>query len=145
MKTKYNDFINYKLNEEMKLSKIAKRETIGNYQILVGKSAAMNDILTFDIADDNDYWFHVKGIPGSHVVIKPLNKQEPKFEDDNQRPPNEVIDAAARLAIKNSKAGSGQFEVVYTQRKNVTKNSSHNVGQVNVDYRNASIRKMFSN
>ena len=145
MKTKYNDFINSKLNEEVKLSKVAKKETIGDYQILIGKSAQMNDILTFDIADDNDYWFHAKGVPGSHVVIKPIIKQEPQFEDDNLRPPNDVIEAAIRLAVKNSKAGSGKVEVIYTQRKNVTKDSSHNVGQVSVDHRYAQVRTLHSN
>ena len=31
--------------------------------------AKSNDHLTFNIADVNDYWFHVKGVPGSHVVL----------------------------------------------------------------------------
>lgn len=143
MKTNYKDFIEFKMNEAVKLSKVAKKEIVGDYQILIGRSAQMNDILTFEVAGDDDWWFHVKGVPGSHVVIKSLIKKEPNFE--GELPPKEVVEKAIRLAVDNSKAGSGKVEVVYTQRKNVTKNDSHNDGQVSVDYRNAIVRTIYSN
>ena len=39
------------------------------YRILVGKNNTQNDYLTTKLASKNDLWFHVKNIPGSHVVV----------------------------------------------------------------------------
>ena len=33
--------------------------------------------LTFKIATGNDWWFHAKGIPGSHVIVKSEGKELP--------------------------------------------------------------------
>ena len=38
--------------------------------VLVGKSAADNDILTFKVAAQKDFWMHVAGESGSHVVVR---------------------------------------------------------------------------
>lgn len=114
-----------KINEELKPSKIAKKIDIDGYNVLIGKNAIMNDILTFDLADNNDIWLHASGVPGSHVVI---------ILNDKEYPPKNVIEEAAKLAAKNSKS-EGKTKVVYTERKNVTKSSDHNPGQVNVNYR----------
>ncbi len=55
------------------------------YDIYVGKNNYQNDELTFKFATGNDWWFHAKKMPGSHVVVKqktahfrtaPLKKQE---------------------------------------------------------------------
>lgn len=40
------------------------------YDIYVGKNNLQNEELTFKFANGGDWWFHAKGIPGSHVVIK---------------------------------------------------------------------------
>ena len=40
------------------------------FHIYVGKNNFQNDELTFKFATGNDWWFHAKGIPGSHVVVK---------------------------------------------------------------------------
>ena len=42
----------------------------GDWEILVGKGAADNDRLTFDVADRSDLWLHVAAWSGSHVVIR---------------------------------------------------------------------------
>lgn len=118
---KFKDF--EQLNESIKPSRIYKKEIIDGYEILIGKNAEMNDILTFEIANDNDLWFHVSSVPGSHVVIRKKDEEIPK----------DIIKKAAELAVKNSKA-QGKVKVVYTERKNVTKNNSHKIGQVSVDY-----------
>lgn len=112
-------------NESLKPSKIHKTKEIDGYKILIGKNAKMNDILTFDIADKDDIWFHASGVPGSHVVIK-LN--------DKKYPPKYIIKEAAKLAADNSK-GNGKIKVIYTERKNVNKGSEHNPGEVNVNYK----------
>ena len=40
------------------------------YDIYVGKNNYQNDELTFKFATGNDWWFHAKKMPGSHVVVK---------------------------------------------------------------------------
>ena len=43
----------------------------------VGKNNYQNDELTFKLATGNDWWFHAKGMPGSHVIVKADNKELP--------------------------------------------------------------------
>ena len=38
--------------------------------VLVGRTARDNDILTFKLASQNDFWLHVAGETGSHVVVR---------------------------------------------------------------------------
>ena len=40
------------------------------YTILAGRNNIQNDELTFKVADKNDWWFHIKGLPGTHVILK---------------------------------------------------------------------------
>jgi len=123
MKKTFKDYI--LLNEEVKLSKIVKKVKFDNYEILIGKNAKMNDILTFEIANDDDIWLHVKGIPGSHVIIK---------TNDNNPPDIDMIKNAANYAIINSRSDNKHGTVVWTKRKNVIKQSHFNDGQVKVNY-----------
>jgi predicted ribosome quality control (RQC) complex YloA/Tae2 family protein len=111
------------INEEVKLSKVAKKEEFEGYQILIGRNAEMNDILTTEIADDEDIWLHASGVPGSHVLIRNKGEEVPK----------EVIKKAAELAAINSR-GKGKTKVVWTKAKNVTKDKKQKVGEVYVDY-----------
>lgn len=69
-------------------------ETDG-YEILVGQSARDNDRLTFDVADPQDLWLHVSGMPGSHVVVRNPGSGEV---------PRPVVKRAAELAAFHSKA-----------------------------------------
>ncbi len=47
------------------------------FHIYVGKNNYQNDELTFKFASGNDWWFHAKGIPGSHVIVKTNGKTLP--------------------------------------------------------------------
>lgn len=101
---------------------------IGGFQVLIGKDAESNDHLTMVESDDDDLWFHVKGVPGSHVVIR----------IKENLPGDDVIEEVAKLAIKNSKCkNSPKCTVVYCKSKFVTKDPGMNTGQVRVDYKNA--------
>ena len=40
------------------------------YHMYVGKNNLQNEELTFHFANGNDWWFHAKGCPGSHVIVK---------------------------------------------------------------------------
>jgi len=122
------------LNEEVKLSKVVKREEVDGFTVYIGRNAEMNDILTTEIADPNDIWMHASGVPGSHVVIK--------VEDE--KPSKGTIREAAKLAAKNSR-GKGKIDVVYTEAKNVKKSSKHKTGEVSVDYDKSNFVKVYSN
>ena len=104
-----------------------KKVDVDGFIVMIGKDAESNDHLTFNVAFPEDIWMHVKGVPGSHVVIRVRENL----------PTNEVIKKVAQLAIKNSKSGGGKSTVVYCQRKFVKKERGMNPGQVKVDYINA--------
>ena len=83
------------------------------YDIYVGKNNYQNEELTFKIATGNDWWFHAKGIPGSHVILKSNNEEDL---------PDRVYEEAAALAAFYSKAkDSEKVEVDYIQKKNIKK------------------------
>lgn len=126
---KYNEFD--KINE-VKLSKVVKKDNYEGYQIFIGRNAMMNDILSIEIADDNDIWLHASGVPGSHVVIR---------NPENEEVPKNVIQYAAEIAGKNSKA-KGLTDVVVTKAKNVTKDPNMPAGKVKVNYRESDIYKV---
>lgn len=97
--------------------------------IYVGKNNFQNEELTFKIATVNDWWFHAKGMPGSHVIMKTDLKEIPdsSFED------------AARLAAYYSKGREqDKVEVDYIQKKNVKKPNGGKPGFV-VYYTNYSM------
>lgn len=71
--------------------------------MLVGKGDAENDALTFGEAEPRDFWMHVAGCPGSHVVVK--------NPEDLGELPRDVLEAAAALAAWHSKARSARGKV----------------------------------
>lgn len=122
--------LSYKLFLESKKDKFPnlKKIEIDDFLVYIGKDAKSNDYLTFKMTEDNEYWFHVKGVPGSHVVIK---------NNRNQIPDKSVIEKVAELAKKNSKVSKEtDVTVVYCLRKFVTKEKDMKDGQVKVDYLN---------
>lgn len=78
--------------------------------MLVGKNNYQNDWLTLKKANKSDYWFHVKNIPGSHVILR----------DD--QPTDQDIKEVAEIAAYFSKAkNSAHVQVDYVQDKRVKK------------------------
>jgi len=104
-----------------------KKYEIDGFIVYQGKDSESNDYLTLEIAKEEDLWFHAKGVPGSHVVIKVKDKL----------PTEPVIKKVAEIAAKNSKSKEESVLVVYCKKKFVTKSPGMNVGQVKVDYMNA--------
>lgn len=43
-------------------------------EILVGRSATQNELVTFSLATGSDIWLHARQIPGAHVIIKTAGK-----------------------------------------------------------------------
>jgi predicted ribosome quality control (RQC) complex YloA/Tae2 family protein len=81
--------------------------------LLVGRSGADNDSLTLKVARPHDLWLHVRGYPGSHVVV-PLNRNEVVGE---QR----LLDAATLAAHFSEARREATVEVTYTPRRYVQK------------------------
>lgn len=86
--------------------------TDGGLEVLCGKNNTQNELITHKLADKNDYWFHVKGRPGSHVVLR-CDGREPDDLDFTQ---------AARIAALYSSASDGQNVAVdYTRVRSLKK------------------------
>ncbi len=99
------------------------------YHIYVGKNNLQNDELTFSFATGGDWWFHAKGAPGSHVIVKTNGDELPDttFED------------AGRLAAYYSKnRGNDKVEIDYIEKKHVKKPNGAKPGFV-VYYTNYSL------
>ncbi|MGE5400808.1 MAG: NFACT RNA binding domain-containing protein [Ignavibacteriales bacterium] len=95
------------------------------YHVYVGKDSKNNDLLTVKFAKQNDYWFHARGVPGSHVVLRVENTKEPV--------PKPVLKKAASLAAYHSKAKTSKMAPVsYTLKKYVTKKKGMEPGKVSM-------------
>ena len=80
---------------------------------MVGKTARINDQLTFKIAKPHDLWLHAADYPGSHVIVRNSSRKEI---------PQRTIIEAAQLAAKFSQAGEdAKVNVHYAQRKFLSK------------------------
>jgi predicted ribosome quality control (RQC) complex YloA/Tae2 family protein len=89
----------------------------------VGRSPKDNERVTFTVARPDDYWFHARGIPGAHVVLK--------LALAGEAPTDEQIEMAAALAAGASRAsGAAKVEVDYTQRKHVRRQGKGATGLV---------------
>jgi predicted ribosome quality control (RQC) complex YloA/Tae2 family protein len=97
---------------------------IEGFEVLVGKGDAQNDALTFGEAEPHDFWMHVSGPPGSHVVVRNPDRLEEL--------PRPVLEGAAALAAWHSKArGSrGKVEVHVCRVADVSKPRGFEPGQV---------------
>ena len=66
-------YLKQKLVKSKKRKKKPNFETYyddDNIEILVGKNNIQNSFITHKLAKHNEVWFHVKGAPGSHVVVR---------------------------------------------------------------------------
>ncbi len=86
-------------------------KTDGGFTLFIGRNNIENDRLTFKCAEKDDIWFHVKDMPGSHVILVTDGK-EPGDIDYTQ---------AAEIAAGYSKAKGDVVAVDYTRVKNIKK------------------------
>ena len=99
------------------------------YDIYVGRNNYQNDEVTFHLASGNDWWFHAKKTPGSHVIVKAGTEELP----------DRVFEEAGALAAYYSAArGAGKVEIDYIQKKHVKKPAGAKPGFV-VYYTNYSL------
>jgi predicted ribosome quality control (RQC) complex YloA/Tae2 family protein len=96
----------------------------GGFRVLVGRTDLDNDRLSLRIARPDDHWFHVRGMPGSHVVLS---------SPEGQEPDRETLRKAAAIAAYYSKArAGGVVPVSCTRAKNVTKPRGAKPGTVQI-------------
>lgn len=99
------------------------------FHIYVGKNNFQNDHISFKLAGNSDWWFHVKGAPGSHVIVKA----------EGQELPDSVFEDAGRLAAYySSKRDSEKVEIDYLEKRNLKKPNGAKPGFV-VYYTNYSL------
>ena len=95
----------------------------------VGKNNLQNEELTFHFAVGNDWWFHAKQAPGSHVIVK----------SNGDELPDRTFEEAGRLAAYySSMRGSDKVEIDYVEKKHVKKPGGAKPGFV-VYYTNYSL------
>lgn len=100
------------------------------FHMYVGKNNYQNDELTFKFATGNDWWFHAKNMPGSHVIVKC---------DGVSELPDRTFEEAGRLAAYYSKGREqDKEEIDYIQKKHVKKPAGAKPGFV-VYYTNYSL------
>lgn len=96
----------------------------GGWTAFAGRTDADNEHVSFRVARPDDWWFHVRGMPGSHVVL--------------QGPPGEEADRgtlkrAAAIAAHHSKArDAGDVAVSCTRARHVTKPRGAKRGTVEI-------------
>ena len=91
--------------------------------VLVGRTASDNDILTVKLGAPQDFWMHVSGESGSHVVVR--------NPDGLDRLPRETLRFAAALAAGYSKARNAKRATVHVARcEDVHKSRGAPAGQV---------------
>ncbi len=99
------------------------------YHMYVGKNNLQNEELTFQTARGNDWWFHAKGAPGSHVIV----------QTNGDELPDSTFEEAARLAAYySSNRGADKVEIDYVEKKHVKKPNGSRPGFV-VYYTNYSM------
>lgn len=92
--------------------------------VLAGKTDEDNEALSLRVARANDYWFHVHGVPGSHVVLQGPEGVEPD---------KSMLKVAASIAAYHSKArAAGIVPVSCTRAQNVSKPRGAKVGTVQI-------------
>lgn len=90
-----------------------RAQTADGYAILYGKSGAENDAV-LHAAQPDDWWFHVRGAPGAHVLLRANSRPE--------QVPEASLEEAARLAAElSARRSEGKIVVDYTLAKHVTK------------------------
>jgi len=96
----------------------------GDWEVLAGRTDRDNDTLSLKIARPNDWWFHVRSQPGSHVVLRVPRGREPD---------RAVLAQAAAVAAWHSRLRqSRQVAVSCTRARYVTKPRGASAGTVEI-------------
>ncbi len=93
-----------------------------------GKTDRDNDLLSLRYAGQNDWWFHVNGMPGSHVILYRMEEAGDAGEADRL-----LLERAAAIAAWHSKSrDAGVVSVHCTRAGNVSKPRGAKPGTVTI-------------
>jgi len=96
--------------------------TSDGWEVWVGRNNTQNDQITHRLSNPHDYWFHVVGVPGSHVILRRPSR--------NAIPKPRTLEEAASIAAFFSKARKlTRVPVIYTERKFVSRPRRGKPGQ----------------
>jgi predicted ribosome quality control (RQC) complex YloA/Tae2 family protein len=96
--------------------------TSDGWEVWVGRSNTENDLITHRMSNPHDFWFHVVGAPGSHVILRrPTRNSSPK--------PTTLVEAAQIAAFFSKARKQTRVPVIYTERKFVSKPRKGKPGQ----------------
>ncbi len=96
--------------------------TSDGWEVWVGRSNTDNDLITHRLSNPHDFWFHVVGAPGSHVILRrPTRNSKPK--------PTTLVEAAQIAAFFSKARKQTRVPVIYTERKFVSKPRRSKPGQ----------------
>lgn len=108
---------------------VSKYRTTNGYTVLCGRNNVQNEYITHKMADKNDFWFHAKDVPGSHVV---LLVQSSDIVGEDGEPPMTDFTEAAEIAAYNSNNDNGANNVAvdYTKVRYIKKPPAAKPGYV---------------
>ncbi len=111
-------------SSDAKAARLLEYELPGGWKVLAGRTDEDNDRLSLEIAQPNDWWFHVRGMPGSHVLL---------IAQSDREPDRATLERAAAIAAYHSKArGGGVVGVSGTLARFVGKPRGAKTGTVEI-------------
>jgi len=104
--------------------KVFRYELKDGWIVLAGRTDRDNDQLSLKTAHPDDWWFHVRGMAGSHVLLRRQKGMDPD---------RKTLKQAAAIAAYHSKAqGGGTVAVSCTKACNVSKPRGAKPGTVQI-------------
>jgi predicted ribosome quality control (RQC) complex YloA/Tae2 family protein len=102
--------------------------SLDGISIRVGRSASDNDILSCNIdhRDNNDWWLHAAGAPGSHIIIRSHDDNLPNIYSET------LFDAALLAALSSKLPKIGRVPITYTRCRNIVKPVGSKPGLVRI-------------
>jgi hypothetical protein len=88
--------------------------TAEGWDVLIGRSNEGNDYVTHQLARSEDYWLHVHGAAGSHVVIR-------RGKGANEPSKRTIEEVASWAAFYSQARTAGKVPVIVTRKKYVRK------------------------
>lgn len=100
-------------------------ELPGGWRVCAGRTDRDNEQLSLRVARPQDWWFHVRGMPGSHVLLR--------AGASGEDPPQDVLRVAAAVAAFHSRArNGGTVAVSCTRARYVSKARNAPPGTVTI-------------
>ena len=89
-------------------------KTREGWDVMIGRSNEGNDYLTHQLARSEDYWFHVHGAAGSHVVLR-------RGKGKNEPSKQTIEEVSSWAAFYSQARTAGRVPVIVTLKKYVRK------------------------